>query len=66
MVTLIHPRLEYTAVMSSPNEAKDTRKIERIRRAAQTMVPNLMDLPYKERLERLGQPIWKKGGEETG
>ena len=51
--TTIRPRLEYAAVVWSPNMKKDIKKLERIQRAATMTVPSLRDLPYEERLLRL-------------
>ena len=45
---MIHPRLEYAAVVWSPNAIKDTRKSERIQRVATKMVPELRELIYKD------------------
>lgn len=52
-VTLIHPRLEYTAPARFPNRTKEIRETERIQRAATKMVKSLKDLPYEKRLERM-------------
>ena len=53
---MIRPRLEYAATIWSPHNKKDIRKIERIQRAATKMAPSLQDLPYEDRLKRLGLP----------
>ena len=53
---MIRPRLEYAATIWSPHSKKDIRKIERIQRAATKMVPSIQDLPYEDRLKRLGLP----------
>ena len=53
LVTLIRPRLEYTAVMWLPS-TKNIRKIERIQRATTRLAPTLSELTYEERLDRLG------------
>ena len=53
IVTMIRPRLEYAAVVWSPNLKKDINKLERIQRDATKMIPSLRDLPYEERLLRL-------------
>ena len=60
IVSMIHPRLEYSAVVWSPDNKKDIRKIKRIQRAATKMAPSLRDLPYEERLLRLKLPILVK------
>ena len=40
--------------MWSPHTKKNIRKIERVQRAATKIVPELRDLPYEERLRKLG------------
>ena len=54
IVTMIRPRLEYAAVVWSPNLKKDIKQLERIQRAATKMVPSLENLPYEDRLLKLG------------
>lgn len=56
IVTLLHPRLEYAAVVWSPHRAENIKKPERMQRAATKMVSILKDLSYKERLEKMGLP----------
>ena len=53
---MIRPRLEYAAVVWSPNAKKDIRKLERIQRVATKMVPELRELTYKDRLKEMGLP----------
>ena len=53
IVAMIRPRLEYAAVVWSPNLKKDIKKLERIQWAATKLVASLRDLPYEERLLRL-------------
>ena len=53
IVSLIRPRLEYAATVWSPHLKKDIGKLERVQRAATKLVPELRDLPYEERLERM-------------
>ena len=51
LTSMIHPRLEYAAVVRSPHAKKDIRKLERIQRVATKMVPELSELTYEERLK---------------
>ena len=53
IVSLIRPRLEYAATVWSPYLKKDIRKLERVQRAATKLVPELKDLPYQQRLDRM-------------
>ena len=54
ITSMIRPRLEYAALVWSPNKKKDIRKLERIQRAATKLPETLRELAYEERLERLG------------
>ena len=56
ITSIVRPRIEYAAVVWSPNMKKDIRKIERIQRTATKMVPELKDLTYEERLTVMGLP----------
>ena len=56
IVTMIHPRLEYAAVVWSPHKKKDITKLERIQRTATRMVPELKGLTYEERLKEMELP----------
>ena len=56
ITNIIHPKLEYAAVVWSPHKKKDIKKLERIQRTATKMVPELRDLSYEERLEEIGLP----------
>jgi hypothetical protein len=51
---LIRPLLEYCVQVWSPHKRKYVRLIEGVQRRATKLVPNLRDLPYEERLIRLG------------
>ena len=51
LTSMIHPRLEYAAVVRSSHAKKDIRKLERIQRVATKMVPELTELTYEERLK---------------
>ena len=53
---MIRPRLEYAAVVQSPNAKRDLRKLERIQRVATKMVPELRELTYQDRLKEMGLP----------
>ena len=56
IVSLVRPRLEYAATVWSPHLKKDIRKLERVQRAATKLVPELRDLGYEERLDRMQIP----------
>ena len=56
IATMIRPKLEYAAVVWSPNKKKDIVKLERIQRIATKMVPELKDLEYEERLKEIELP----------
>lgn len=56
ITSMVRPKLEYAAVVWAPHKKKDIRKLERIQRVATKMVPELKDLCYEERLERIGLP----------
>ena len=47
-------RLEYAAVVWSPNARKDKRNLERIQRVATKIVPELRELTYEDRLKEMG------------
>ena len=53
ITTLIRPRLEYAALVWSPNLKKHIRKVESIQRAASKIPLGLRELSYEERLEAL-------------
>ena len=56
LTCMIRPRLEYAAVVWSPNAKTDIRKLERIQRVATKMVPELSELTYEDRLREMGLP----------
>ena len=58
ITSLVRPKLEYAAMIWSPYEKKDIRKIERIQKAATKMAPSY--LPYEERVSRLKLPTLEK------
>ena len=49
LTSMICLRMEYAAVVWSPNMKKDFRKLERIQRVATKMVPELRELTYENR-----------------
>ena len=53
---MVHSKLEYAAVVWSPNAKKDKRKLERIQRVATKMVLELRELTYEDRLKEMGLP----------
>ena len=55
-LTYVRPKLEYAAPLWNPHKKKDIHKLERVQRHATRMVPELRDLSYKDRLERLAIP----------
>ena len=56
LVSMIRPKLEYAATLWSPSTKKNIKKLERIQRAVTKLAPELSDLPYEERLQRLELP----------
>ena len=56
IVSMIRPRLEYAAVVWSPHLKKHINKLERVQRMATKMIPDLRELTYAERLEKLQLP----------
>ena len=50
---MMHPRLEYAAVVLSPNAKKDIRKLVGIQRVATKMVPELRELTYEDRFKKI-------------
>ena len=48
---MIRPRLEYAAVVWSPNVKKELWKLEGIQRVTTKMVPELKELTYEDRLK---------------
>ena len=46
LTSMVRPKLEYAAVVWSPNAKKDTRKLERIQRVATKTVTELRELTY--------------------
>ena len=52
--SLIRPLLEYCPQLWNPHYAKDISMLEKVQRRATKIVPSLYDLPYDQRLLRLG------------
>ena len=55
-LTYVRPKLEYAAPLWNPYLRKHVHKLERVQRHATKMVPELRELSYRERLERLEIP----------
>ena len=49
LTSMICPRMEYAAVVWSPNAKKGIRKLERIQRVSTKMVPEVSELTYEDR-----------------
>ena len=54
--TLVRPHMEYCTVAWSPHYVKDKVLLERVQRRFSRMVPELKELPYPDRLKKLG--LW--------
>ena len=53
-LTFIRPHLEYCVQVWSPYHRGEIDKLEKFQRRATKLVPSLTELPYEERLHRLG------------
>jgi len=51
---LVRPLLKYCTAAWSPHCSKDKEKLEKIQRRFSKLIPELKDLPYEDRIERLG------------
>ena len=60
ITSMIHPRLEYAAIIWSPHELKHISELERVKKAATKMIPELQDQSYEEKLARLQFPTLEK------
>ena len=56
ITSFIRPTLEYAAVVWSPHLKKHIAKLEKVQRAVTRWVPELRNLSYEERLEKLELP----------
>ena len=54
--SLVRPHLEYAAPVWNPHLKKEIKKIERVQRRATKQVPELKNMSYKERLQKLKLP----------
>ena len=54
--TLVRPHLEYGNSVWNPFLRQDIIKLEKVQRRATRMIPDIKNLPYKNRLERLNLP----------
>ena len=59
-LSLVRPILDYGAQVWSPYLARDIQAIERVQRRATKLVPDLAQLPYETRCERLGLQTLKE------
>ena len=58
--SIIRPRLEYAAVVWSPNLKKHISKLEKVQRVATKMIESTRYLTYEERLKKLGLPTLRE------
>jgi len=61
--SVVRPHVEYCTTAWSPHYAKDKALIERIQHRFTKMLPEIKDLPYNERLQRLN--LWTLQGERV-
>ena len=61
---MVHPHLEYGSCIWSPRLKRDTETIERVQRRAK-LVPGLTNVPYHERLIKIGLPTLIEGSIST-
>ncbi len=54
--SLVRPHLEYANCIWNPVHNKDIQLIEKVQRRATKSIPSLKELPYQDRLRRLGLP----------
>ena len=51
--TLVRPHLEYCSSIWSPHYEKDKSLLERVQHSFTRMIPDLLEMPYEERLKKL-------------
>ena len=56
-LTMVRPIMEYAVQAWAPKFIKDSDKLEKVQRRATKLVPELRDLPYEIRCEKLGIPL---------
>ena len=59
-VTYVRPHLEYAAPAWNPYRKHDEKMIENIQRRATKLAPSLKNIPYKDRLSKLGLTTLKE------
>lgn len=58
--SMVRPKLEYAAVVWSPHLKKHITKLEKVQKVATKMIPELRQLTYEERLEKLNLPTLRE------
>ena len=53
---LVRPHVEFSNIAWAPRLIKDRKLIEGVQRRATKLVPDLRELPYEQRLERMSRP----------
>ena len=55
-MSLVRPHLEYANIIWGPHYKLDQKAVENVQRRATKIIPNIKDLPYRERLRHLNLP----------